>query len=197
MTTGRRSAVLAAFFIAIPCLAVAQGSGGVAGSRTHQRATVHATRAHAAPDTSGNSAGEFMSSDVASKTVKISLTASLGSANGGMNFNGGFKGDKTVTVPVGWSVKMSFVNKDAIPHSAIILVDSFPLPMAPENPAIARAYTNELTGGLPTGGTDSMDFKTTKPGKYLIVCGVPGHGPSGMYIKFDVSGEAKVPSYTK
>jgi len=197
MTTGRQSAVIAAFFVVISGVAAAQGSGGVAGSSTHPRARVHAVRAHAAPDTSGANAGGFMSYDVASKTVKISLTASLGSANGGMNFNGGFKGDQTVTVPVGWSVKMSFVNKDAIPHSAIILVDSFPLPMAPENPAIARAYTNDLTAGLPTGGTDSMDFKTTKAGKYLIVCGVPGHGPSGMYIKFDVSGEAKVPSYTK
>jgi sulfocyanin len=172
MTIARRWAVLAALFVTIPGLAAAQGSGGT-------------------------SAGEFMSYDAASKTVKISLTASLGSANGGMNFNGGFKGDQTITVPVGWSVKMSFVNKDAIPHSAIILPDSFPLPMAPENPAIARAYTNDLTAGLPTGGTDSMDFKTTKPGEYLIVCGVPGHGPSGMYIKFDVSAKAKVPSYSK
>ena len=80
MTIARRWAVLAALFVAVPGLAVAQGSGGT-------------------------SAGEFMTYDSASKTVKISLTASLGSANGGMNFNGGFKGDQTITVPVGWSVK--------------------------------------------------------------------------------------------
>lgn len=176
--------------IAAPLAAQTTSSG-----RTAHRAASHpAARQAASQDVRVN---EFMSYDPAAKKVTISLAAALGGFNGGMNFNGGAKGDQTITVPLGWSVHMPFVNKDAIPHSAIILADAMPLPMAPENPAIARAYTNDLTAGLPTGGTDTMDFKASRAGKYLIVCGVPGHGPSGMYIKFVVSDKATVPAYAK
>jgi sulfocyanin len=138
---------------------------------------------------------QFMSYDASTKTVSIQLVASFGSVNGGMNFNGGYKGNQTITVPQGWTVKMHFVNKDAIPHSAIVLPDKFPLPMQPQDPALPRAYTIEVTAGLPTGGTDEMNFKASQPGKYLIVCGVPGHGPSGMYIGFVIAADAKAPSY--
>lgn len=139
---------------------------------------------------------QFMSYDASATRVRLSLTASLGSHNGGMNFNGGFKGDQTITIPAGWRVHIAFQNKDAIPHSAIVLPDSFPLPMSPESPAIAQAYTRDVTAGIPTDGTDTMDFTAKPAGNYLIVCGVPGHGPSGMYIKLVVSATAKVPSYT-
>ena len=138
---------------------------------------------------------QFMSYDASTKTVSIQLVASFGSVNGGMNFNGGYKGNQSITVPQGWTVKMHFVNKDAIPHSAILLPDKLPLPMQPQDPALPRAYTIDVTAGLPTGGTDEINFKASQPGKYLIVCGVPGHGPSGMYIGFVVAADAKAPSY--
>ena len=139
----------------------------------------------------------FMSVDAAKKKVSINLYAAYGSANGGMNFNGGSRGDQTITVPLGWSVHVAFQNKDAIPHSAILLPDRMPLPAQPGTPAIPRAYTRDLTAGIPTDGTDTMDFVAKPAGDYLIVCGVPGHGPSGMYIKFVVSANAKVPQYTR
>lgn len=140
---------------------------------------------------------EFMSYDPSARRVKLKLYAADGSNNGGMNFNGGSKGDQTITIPLGWSVHVDFQNKDAIPHSAIVLPDAMPLPATPGQPAIARAYTRELTGGIPTDGTDTMDFTAAPAASYLIVCGVPGHGPSGMYIKLVVSATAKVPAYTK
>lgn len=139
----------------------------------------------------------FMTVNAAAKKVSINLYSAYGSANGGMNFNGGSKGDQTITIPLGWSVHVAFQNKDAIPHSAILLADRMPLPAQPDNPAIARAYTKDVTAGIPTDGTDTMDFTATPAGSYLIVCGVPGHGPSGMYIKFVVSADAKAPSYTR
>ncbi|HEX6537016.1 MAG TPA: sulfocyanin-like copper-binding protein [Gemmatimonadaceae bacterium] len=138
---------------------------------------------------------QFMTYDPATKTVHVQLTAALGSANGGMNFNGGARGNQTITVPEGWHVIMDFVNKDAIPHSAIVLPNDLHFPAQPQNPAIPRAYTNDVTAGLPTDGTDTMDFKASKAGDYLIACGVPGHAPSGMYIKFVVSPSAKAPTY--
>ena len=56
--------------------------------------------------------------------------------------------------------------------------------------------TNDVTGGLPTNGTDRTTFKAATPGQYVIACGVPGHAPSGMWINFVVSADAKAPTYT-
>jgi sulfocyanin len=113
-----------------------------------------------------------------------------------MNFNGASNGGATITVPAGWTVSWNFKNEDAIPHSAIVLANKMPLPAQPQEPAIPRAYTKDVTGGLPTDGTDQTTFKASSAGQYVIACGVPGHAPSGMWIRFDVSADAKVPSYT-
>jgi sulfocyanin len=179
-------------------LAQQAGSGGAVQPTKQARPARPATPAPASAAASGPEVkvNQFMSYDPESKVVNLKLIAAFGSVNGGMNFNGGARGDETITVPEGWTVKVDFSNHDAIPHSAIILPDSFPLPTIPENPAIPGAYTKDVTAGIPTNGTDTMNFKASKPGNYLMVCGVPGHGPSGMYIKFDISPNAKAPSYT-
>lgn len=146
-----------------------------------------------APDTKVN---EFMSYDAATKTVNLKVFPAFNSVQGGFNFNGGSDGSQTITVPTGWKVNIDVVNKDAIPHSAIIIADTRPIPNAPDKPAIPRAYTEHLTDGLaPQNGEDTMNFTApTSPGNYLIACGVPGHAPSGMWIKFVVAA-AQAPSY--
>lgn len=197
----RVAAVGTALFVS--AIAQAQGSGGVAPKKR-----VHASRPAAAAATATSSAAavaasdssvkvnDFMTYDPAAKTVALKLFAAHGSVNGGMNFNGASNGGATITVPVGWSVSWNFTNEDAIPHSAIVLANKMPFPAQPQVPAIPRAYTNDVTGGLPTNGTDQTTFKTSSAGEYVIACGVPGHAPSGMWIRFDVSADAKVPSYT-
>jgi len=146
-----------------------------------------------APDTKVN---QFMSYNAGTKTVNLKVFAAFNSVQGGFNFNGGSAGSQTITVPTGWNVNIDVVNKDAIPHSAIIIADARPIPNAPDKPAIERAYTAHLTDGLPAqNGEDTMNFVApTTPGKYLIACGVPGHAPSGMWINFVVAA-AQVPSY--
>jgi len=168
------------------CLTIAASRG----------ATTRGTASHAG-QAAGLDSSAFMTVDAAAKKVTVQLYAAYNSQNGGMNFNGGSAGNQTITVPLGWSVHIAFQNKDAIPHSAIILADHMPLPLQPDNPAIARAYTKDVTAGIPTDGTDTMDFTAQPAGNYLIVCGVPGHGPSGMYIKFVVSADAKAPTYAR
>jgi sulfocyanin len=196
----RDLAAIGAMLAAASSAGIAQqtGSGGAEppakGARpAHAAVADTASATVRGPDVKVN---QFMSYDPGAKVVNLKLVAAFGHANGGMNFNGGARGDETITVPEGWQVKASFVNHDAIPHSAIILPDSLPFPAAPENPAIPGAYTKDVTAGLPTDGTDTMNFKASKPGNYLIVCGVPGHAPSGMYIKFVISPTAKAPTYT-
>lgn len=146
-----------------------------------------------APDTKVN---DFMSYNADTKTVNLKVFAAYNSVQGGFNFNGGSNGSHTITVPTGWKVNIDVTNKDAIPHSAIIIADARPIPNAPDKPAIPRAYTAHLTDGLPAqNGEDTMNFTApSSPGNYLIACGVPGHAPSGMWIKFVVAA-AQAPSY--
>jgi len=139
---------------------------------------------------------QFLSYDAATKTVNLKVFAAFNSQQGGFNFNGGSNGSQAITVPAGWTVNADVVNKDAIPHSAIVIADKSPIPNAPDKPAIERAYTAHLTDGLaPQNGEDTMNFKAEPAGNYLIACGVPGHAPSGMFIKFVVSATAAAPPY--
>jgi sulfocyanin len=146
-----------------------------------------------APDTKVN---QFMSYNAATKTVNIKVFAAYNSVQGGFNFNGGSNGSQTITVPTGWHVNIDFINKDAIPHSGIIIAVTNPLPNAPSQAAIPRAYTAHLTDGLPAqNGEDTMNFPApSAPGNYVLACGVPGHAVCGMWIKFVVAAAA-APSY--
>jgi sulfocyanin len=193
MSSAAHAAV--ALMIASPALALAQSGTPVARpAKTHAAATTDAGRADTAKS-GAVTVNKYMSYDPSTKTVNLQVFAADGSANGGMNFNGGARGDQTITIPQGWTVKMSFKNKDAIPHSAIIVADKLPFPATMDQPAIPRAYTNDVVGGIPTDGTDQTTFKTSTPGKYLLACGVPGHAPSGMYVNFVVSADATAPTY--
>jgi len=153
-----------------------------------------ASRARPAADSVA--VNKFMWYAPAAQTVHLELNAALGSDNGGMNFNGSSGGGATITVPAGWKVRAHYTNLDAIPHSAIIITEQQPLPAVPQTPAFAGAYTRDLSGGLMTGQSDDLDFKASPAARYILLCGVPGHGPSGMWIWFVVSADAKVPAYT-
>ncbi len=149
----------------------------------------------APPASDSTAVNKFMWYFPSTQTVHVNLSAALGSNNGGMNFNGKSGGGATITIPLGWKARMHFVNLDAIPHSAIVIANQQPLPAIPQTAAFGAAYTRDVTGGLFTAQTDDLDFKTAPAGRYILVCGVPGHGPSGMWIWFVVSAEAKAPAY--
>ena len=173
---------------AIPLLAASDHAGSAPASRAHPRTIV------APGDTKVN---QFISYNATAKTVAITVTAALNSAQGGFNFNGGSSGNQTITAPLGWKVNIDVYNVDAIPHSAILITDQTPIPNGPSQAAFPRAYTDHLSDGLPAQtGHDSMNFPATPAGNYLIACGVPGHAPSGMYIRFVVSATAKAPTNT-
>ncbi len=191
------------FFVPALALVTTVAAAGAVGAQasTHSNHTA-ASAAGAAAAPGDVKVNEFMSYDSTTKTVKLAIEAGLDGVQpppkmGPFNFNGGSVGDQTVTVPAGWTVQYHFVNHDAVPHSFIVIAPSQPLPMAPDVPAIPRAYSDKVTEGLFTAGTSDGSFRASKPGSYLLYCGVPGHGPSGMYIHFVVSAEAKSPGYTK
>jgi alcohol dehydrogenase (cytochrome c) len=140
------------------------------------------------------SGGPYLAYDSAHKAVRVVLSAVAG-RNRGFNFNGGFEGNQTVTVPVGWRVQMHVSNDDQLPHSALVVRDAKPFPATLDNPAIPRAVTTHLIDGFGTGEQDDVEFVAAAPGAYLIACAVPGHAASGMYIRFVVSSTVAKPSY--
>src|SRR5688500_593392 len=74
----------------------------------------------------------WLRSDTATKTATFELVAGLTGLNGALNFNGFRDGELTVSVPLGWTVVMHFLNHDGmLPHSAEVIPDTKPLPMGP------------------------------------------------------------------
>jgi hypothetical protein len=113
----------------------------------------------------------WVSYDAASKTVTFVLDAGAPGASGPFN------------------------NLDGTPHSAEVIADKDPVPNQGGDPAIPAAYTIDLTQGLPQGGKDVIQFAAPSNGSFRIFCGVPGHGLSGMWIRFKVDPAAKSPSW--
>ena len=137
----------------------------------------------------------WLTADTATNTATFELIAGLTGLNGALNFNGLRDGWLTLTVPLRWTVVMHFRNHDGmLPHSAVVIPDATPLPTAPVSPAFDRAFTVQLTEGIPPNGTDDVRFIADKGGVYLIFCGVPGHGAAGMWIRLEVSGSVRTPT---
>lgn len=134
---------------------------------------------------------KWLKYDAATNTVTFQL---IGGPSG-FAFNGYTGGDATLVVPGKANVVMPFINKDGTPHSAEIISGEGPIPNAAVDPAIPRAYTNQLLQGLPQEATDTMRFPVPESGTYRIFCGVPGHGLSGMWIWMKVDPTAKTPSF--
>ena len=132
---------------------------------------------------------EWLSYDAASNTVTFELIA------GPFTFNGYRDGGATLLVPSKATIVLNFVNKDGTPHSAIVISGEGAVPNSPTDPAIPRAYTNKVLEGLAQEGKDVMRFPVPDSGTYRIVCGVPGHALSGMWIWLKVDSAAKQPSF--
>jgi sulfocyanin len=139
--------------------------------------------------------GDWVSYDAGSNTVTFKLVAGAPGSAGPFNFDGYSNGGATLVVPSKSTVIMNFVNNDGTPHSAELIADKDPMPSMGGDPAIPAAYTKDVTQGLAQGGTDVIRFKAPETGSYRIFCGVPGHGASGMWIRFRIDPSAKEPSF--
>ena len=121
----------------------------------------------------------------------FSIVAAQTPANGELNFNGADQGRLMITVPEGASVELTLTNKGSLPHSLEVIpyTDRLP-PMALANPAFPGAVSKDPQVGINKGQTAVVKFTAAKPGKYLLICGFPGHALLGMYGLFEVSPSA-------
>lgn len=163
---------------------------GVPNLSAQAKDTTHAHHHAAAPAAAPASGAKSpLAWDAATKTVTFALSAGV------FDFNGYTNGRATLTVPPKSNVIMNFSQDDGTPHSAIIIEDKDPMPTMADQPAIPRAYTNKASEGLPQGAKDVIKFTAPESGSFRIFCGVPGHGLSGMWIRFKVDPAAKEPKW--
>jgi len=148
-------------------------------------------------DTTKRSAGsQWLKYDAATKTVTFALVAGAPGGTGGpFNFNGYTSGSAALVVPPGSKVVINFENQDGTPHSAVVIGGDGPLPNIGGDAAIPAAYTRDVTQGLAQGGKDAMRFTAPASGSYRIICGVPGHALSGMWIWLKIDPNAKTPTF--
>ena len=168
---------------------IAAACGAAGGLWAQAKDTTHARHQAAAATPATGSGKNPLAWDPATKTVTFALSAGV------FDFNGYTNGRATLTVPGKSNVVMNFSQDDGTPHSAIIIEDKDPMPTSADQPAIPRAYTNKASEGLPQGAKDVMKFTAPNSGSYRIFCGVPGHGLSGMWIRFKVDPAAKEPKW--
>lgn len=123
--------------------------------------------------------------------AQFSIIAAQTPANGENNFNGTIKGKLAITVPVGAMVQLTFKNQGALPHSLQIIPFTTTLPAtALSAPAFPGAQVPNPQTGIQKGQTVNVQFTAAKAGKYLMICGFPGHALLGMYATFDVASSA-------
>jgi Sulfocyanin (SoxE) domain/PQQ-like domain len=133
------------------------------------------------------------------KKAVIQVVAAATPTDGGFNFDGYDKGRANFVLPVGWSATLEFSNKSAIPHD-IALTKSLNVPLTPVAPTggfapVAIPGPTTLANGISaSSGTLAQPFSSNAPGRYYMVCGVPGHVQAGMWDYLTVSATAKQPS---
>jgi len=132
---------------------------------------------------------EYVKWDPATKTVTFRLVA------GPFEFNHFTNGGGTLTVPAGSTNVWNFLQNDGTPHSAEVASGTGPVPNSGGDPAIPRAYTKKVVEGMAQGEADVIRFAAPDTGSYRIICGVPGHALSGMWIWLKIDPAAKAPSF--
>jgi sulfocyanin len=138
---------------------------------------------------------QWLKYDATTKTVTFALTAGVPGGGGPFNFNGYTSGTAALVVPAGSKVVINFVNEDGTPHSAVVTRGDEPLPNGGGDAAIPGAYSRDATQGLAQGGKDVLRFTAPASGSYRIICGVPGHALSGMWIWLKIDPAAKAATF--
>ena len=114
----------------------------------------------------------------------------MGAANGEMNYNGKAKDGLMITVPVGATVQLNFVEQREWEPPAQYRghpVRNRAAGDAPSAPAFPGAVMKNAQAGITKGQTATIRFTAAKGGKYLLICGFLGHALLGMYADFEIS----------
>lgn len=140
----------------------------------------------------------WMKVDKSAKTVTMDVTAGESTNNNGWNYNGYFNGDATIVVPQGYKVTINFHNKDqANPHSLAISTDKPPFPATFSEahlafPGAETPGSMQMNTATQPGQSATVNFTADKAGQFVMLCHVPAHATTGMWVHFDVSAKGDV-----
>ncbi|HET9001451.1 MAG TPA: sulfocyanin-like copper-binding protein, partial [bacterium] len=89
------------------------------------------------------------------------------------------------------TVQLTLSNNGTLPHSMEVIPFTTTLPAAATStPAFPGAVMKNAQVGITKGQSATVQFTVNKAGKYLLICGFPGHALLGMYGTFEVSPSA-------
>lgn len=185
----------AAGLVALFGLSAACGGGGDGGA-TEEVATEEAVVE--GEETASLTTPDWMTVDEASQTVTLDIVAGKDDSNNRWNFNGYSRGNGAIVVPLGYAVTINFRNDDPnIAHS--IGVDSgtgdFPATFQDPEPVFAGAISAAATSmqeATQPGESESFSFTAYAAGEYSLICYIPAHAATGMWIRFTVSSDGEV-----
>ena len=139
----------------------------------------------------------WLQANVKAKTAYLTLIAGWSDANGGLNFDGYSNGKMIVTVPLGWHVQVTFSNRSAAPHSVEVIAYHTPVPETGFRAAFKNAQSPDPIDGITHDHKPQrFTFVAARAGRYMIICGVPGHASSGMWERFVVAKTARTATLT-
>ncbi|MFV1986901.1 MAG: sulfocyanin-like copper-binding protein [Gemmatimonadota bacterium] len=136
---------------------------------------------------------DWIQVDTSAREVKLDIVAGLTSENFSWNFNGYFGGGATLTVPVGYRVVIDFRNDDkAVPHSIGVSEIQTPFPplLTDLTPVFTGAISEDptsMTDSTMPGESETVIFTADKAGTYALLCYIPAHAATGMWITLEVS----------
>jgi len=145
------------------------------------------------PATSSLARPDWLLADDSGRSVTVRLVAGADAANERWNYNGHAFGDATVVVPEGATVTIELSNEDpATRHSVAVLeAGRFPITFEDPVPAFDGAMSSNATSlsdATGHGEEASISFTAGRAGSFALVCLVPAHAATGMWIGFEVSG---------
>lgn len=141
----------------------------------------------------GGVGADWITVDEAQRIVTLDIVAGMTEDNVRWNFNGFFKGTGKLTIPSGYRVIIEFSNADpSVPHSIGVgaVQDPFPPMFSDPQPLFEGAMSSNstsMTDATMPGESETIEFALDRPGSFALICYVPAHAVTGMWIRLEVS----------
>jgi hypothetical protein len=146
----------------------------------------------ACPLPAADSLPSWIAVDSAARIVTLTLEAEPGGPEGIATLSGHHHGNIQVVVPLGWTVKWAWVNRDSTRnHSLVVMSEREKLPLEGGRPSLDNAVSRAVTAGLKPGQKDLTTFRADQAGWYWMLCGVPEHAIQGEWIGLKVDRKAQ------
>lgn len=134
---------------------------------------------------------EWVSVDSAGRRVMLALDVVPGGPDGIATLNGLHHGSAQLVVPLGWTVKWIWTNRDSSQsHSLVVMSEREKLPTEGGRPSLENALSRAVLTGLKPGQRDLTTFVAEPAGWYWVLCGVPNHAILGEWFGLKVDRQA-------